>query len=102
MAASNGKQISPRRLCRFLRLSTVCRCASRKCVRRTKRRRRMSDTTVKKIDSKHSPKNKAGQKYLAAGVSVAMRLWENEQPQEEPESHARDYETVGYVISGKA
>ena len=62
----------------------------------------MSDTTVKKIDSKHSPKNKAGQKYLAAGVSVAMRLWENEQPREEAEPHARDYETVGYVISGKA
>ncbi|MFN8489337.1 MAG: cupin domain-containing protein [Caldilineaceae bacterium] len=62
----------------------------------------MSDTTVKKIDSKHSPKNKAGQKYLASGVSLAMRLWENEPPQEEPALHAREYETVGYVISGKA
>ena len=43
-----------------------------------------------------------GQKYLASGTSLAMRLWENEPPQESKESQARDYETVGYVISGRA
>ena len=36
----------------------------------------MVDTTVKKIDSKHSPKGEMGQKYLASGTSLAMRLWE--------------------------
>ena len=43
-----------------------------------------------------------GQKYLASGKSIAMRLWENEQPNDDKEMHTRDYETVGYVISGKA
>lgn len=43
-----------------------------------------------------------GQKYLSAGQSVAMRLWENEQPAEPKPKAARDYETVGYVIQGKA
>ncbi|MBN3960208.1 cupin domain-containing protein [Nostoc sp. NMS8] len=62
----------------------------------------MSDTTVTKIDSTHSPKGKLGQKYLASGKEVAMRLWEKEQPNEDKEPSSRDYETVGYVISGRA
>ena len=59
------------------------------------------DTTVTKIDSRHSPKGEMGQKYLASGVSLAMRLWELEPGNDEPE-HAREYETVGYVIEGRA
>ena len=59
------------------------------------------DTTVTKIDSRHSPKGAMGQKYLASGVNVAMRLWDKEPGADKPESQ-RDYETVGYVISGKA
>jgi len=62
----------------------------------------MSDSTVKKIDSTHSPKGKLGQKYLASGKHIAMRLWEDEQPNEDKEPSSRDYETVGYVISGRA
>lgn len=62
----------------------------------------MSDTTVKKIDSAYSPKGEQGQKYLASGKTVSMRLWENEQPNEPKEPAAREYETVGYVISGRA
>lgn len=62
----------------------------------------MTDTTVKKIDSAHSPHGKMGQKYLASGVHVSMRLWENEQPDESKPPAQRDYETVGYVISGRA
>lgn len=62
----------------------------------------MADTTVKKIDSKYSPKGKLGQKYLASGKSMAMRLWENESPGTPEEPHARPYETVGYAISGRA
>ena len=59
------------------------------------------DTTVTKVDSRHSPKGAMGQKYLASGVNVAMRLWDKEPGADKPESQ-RDYETVGYVISGKA
>ncbi|CAN5186155.1 cupin domain-containing protein [soil metagenome] len=62
----------------------------------------MSDTTVTKVDSDNSPTGEMGQKYLASGKSIAMRLWENEEPNDNKELHTRDYETVGYVISGKA
>ncbi|MBD2663623.1 cupin 2, conserved barrel domain protein [Richelia sinica FACHB-800] len=62
----------------------------------------MSDTSVKKVDSTYSPKGKLGQKYLASGKTVSMRLWENEEPVDDKESSQRDYETVGYVINGKA
>ena len=62
----------------------------------------MADTTVMKVDSRHSPKGQMGQKYLASGVHVAMRLWEKEEPGEGKEAVARDYETVGYVIEGRA
>lgn len=62
----------------------------------------MSDTSVKKVDSAHSPKGEMGQKYLASGKSVSMRLWEDEQPGEAKPPAARDYETVGYVIKGRA
>ncbi|MBD2102050.1 cupin domain-containing protein [Leptolyngbya sp. FACHB-261] len=62
----------------------------------------MTDTTVIKISSSHSPHGQAGQKYLASGKSLAMRLWENEQPNEAKPPTQRDYETVGYVIAGRA
>ena len=62
----------------------------------------MKDTTVTKIDSAHSPTGEMGQKYLASGKSVAMRLWEKQEPNDDKEMRRRDYETVGYVISGKA
>lgn len=61
-----------------------------------------TDTTIKKIDSTHSPKGEMGQTYLASGVSLAMRLWQDEQPDQAKAFHARPYETVGYVIQGKA
>ena len=60
------------------------------------------ETTVTKIDSRHSPRGAMGQKYLASGKRLAMRLWEEEQPDEAKEPTAREYETVGYVVSGRA
>lgn len=62
----------------------------------------MPDTTVTKIDSAHSPHGEMGQTYLATGVNLAMRLFEDVQPGEPKPEHARDYETVGYVIKGRA
>jgi len=62
----------------------------------------MGDTSVTKVESRHSPKGEHGEKYLAAGVHLAMRLWEGEQPGEPKPSSSRDYETVGYVIDGRA
>lgn len=62
----------------------------------------MSDTTIIKINSKFSPHGEMGQKYLASGKNLAMRLWENEEPSEPKPPTSRDYETVGYVIKGRA
>jgi quercetin dioxygenase-like cupin family protein len=62
----------------------------------------MADTSVTKVDSKHSPMGEMGQKYLASGVSVAMRLWASEGPGEPKPARRREYETVGYVIGGVA
>ncbi len=62
----------------------------------------MGETTVTKIDSRHSPKGEMGQKYLASGKRLSMRLWENEEPSEAKEPTSRPYETVGYVVSGRA
>ena len=42
-----------------------------------------------------------GQKYLASGVHVAMRLWD-EEPDEDKAPSIREYETVGYVLEGRA
>jgi quercetin dioxygenase-like cupin family protein len=62
----------------------------------------MGDTSVQKVMSKKSPHGEMGQKYLASGINVAMRLWENQEPGDGMEEHTRDYETVGYVIKGRA
>jgi quercetin dioxygenase-like cupin family protein len=62
----------------------------------------MTDTTVMKVSSAHSPKGDQGQKYLASGKTLSMRLWQDEPPAEAKPASRRDYETVGYVISGRA
>lgn len=62
----------------------------------------MSDTTVQKVSSGHSPEGKMGQVHLASGKHVGMRLWRDEEPSADKPSASRDYETVGFVISGKA
>jgi quercetin dioxygenase-like cupin family protein len=60
------------------------------------------DKSVKKVDSEHSPRGEMGQKYLADGKAVSMRLWDGEEPGEPKPEAKRGYETVGYVIEGKA
>jgi quercetin dioxygenase-like cupin family protein len=61
----------------------------------------MADTTITKVDSHYSPCGPEGQKYLAASPHIGMRLWE-EQPGAAKPERRRDYETVGYVIHGRA
>ena len=60
------------------------------------------DTTVTKVDSTHSPRGTQGQKYLASGKSIAMRLWEKEPATDAKPATRRDYETVGFVLAGRA
>ena len=63
----------------------------------------MGDTSVIKVDSRHSPKGPDGQVYLATGKSIAMRLWRDEPPTTvEKAPVRRDYDCAGYVVSGRA
>ncbi|MBB4634904.1 cupin domain-containing protein [Longimicrobium terrae] len=62
----------------------------------------MADTSVHKVSSSSAPSGASGQKYLATGVSMGMRLWENEQPSDAKPTSRRPYEVVGYVLSGRA
>ena len=62
----------------------------------------MTDTTVKKVSSAHSPVGDEGQVYLASGKRVSMRLWRDEEPTQDKPLSKHDYEVVGYVISGRA
>lgn len=62
----------------------------------------MPDSTVKKVSARTSPTGEQGQKYLAAGKSLAMRLWQDEEPGADKPTARRPYETVGYVLRGRA
>lgn len=62
----------------------------------------MADTTVTKTDGRNSPVGAKGQKYLVSGTRVALRLWTSEPPGEPKPASRRDYETVGYVLGGRA
>src|SRR5438552_11891959 len=61
----------------------------------------MPDKSITKVSSAQAPRGSSGQKYLASGIHVSIRLWEREKPEANPET-VRDYETVGFVLEGKA
>ena len=58
----------------------------------------MAAPTVPAADA---PTGGAGQKLLAAGQKVALRMWD-EGPTRGKTDHANDYETVGYALEGEA
>lgn len=62
----------------------------------------MSDSTIKKVSARTAPRGAQGQRYLGSGKRVSMRLWQDEPAGEAKHSSRRDYETIGYVISGAA
>lgn len=62
----------------------------------------MIDTSIKKVKGALSPKGEMGQKYLVSGIKMPMRLWEKEAPGSPEPCSQRKYETVGYVIQGRA
>ena len=62
----------------------------------------MPETTIKKVEAGSSPKGEMGQKYLVAGKRVSMRIWIDEPGGKLKGPSSREYETVGYVISGSA
>ncbi len=62
----------------------------------------MADSTVVKVDSSSSPRGPEGQRYLAMGKALSMRLRDEQAPEDDAPERRRDYETVGFVISGRA
>lgn len=60
------------------------------------------DTSITKVNAQYSPRGKRGQKYLASGTKLSMRLWEEEPPNKAKSMTHRPYETVGYVVIGRA
>jgi quercetin dioxygenase-like cupin family protein len=71
-------------------------------VSKPEREETATDRTIKKVEAGSSPRGDMGQKYLVAGKKVSMRLWTHEPGGKLRSPTKRDYETVGYVISGKA
>ncbi|GAC1307388.1 MAG: cupin domain-containing protein [Vulcanimicrobiaceae bacterium] len=62
----------------------------------------MKSTNAHKISSAAARPGDHGQLELAGGTSVAMRAWREEAPGEPKPPTTREYETVGYVLSGRA
>ena len=62
----------------------------------------MTHTPIKKVNATHSSEGEMGQKYLAAGEKIGMRMWVNEPPTTGKSPAQREYETVGYVFNGRA
>jgi quercetin dioxygenase-like cupin family protein len=62
----------------------------------------MANDSITKVSDDGNPTGTMGQQYLASGVHLSLRKWENEEPGEPKEPSARDYETAGYVLGGKA
>ena len=57
---------------------------------------------VKKVSADESPHGAEGETCLVSGASIGMRLWKDEPPGESGPPRRRDYETVGYVLAGRA
>ena len=63
----------------------------------------MGDKSITKVSAATAPRGPMGQKYLASGIRLSMRLWESESPDIKPKAEtAANYETAGYVIAGRA
>ena len=62
----------------------------------------MADGTISKVRLEAATTGPMGQKYLASGENIALRMWDEEPHDGTKPPASRDYETVGYVVSGRA
>ena len=56
---------------------------------------------IRKVSSKGTEACPTGEVLLATGATMGMRMWQNEEPQEKA-PHRSPYETLGYVVAGRA
>ncbi len=57
---------------------------------------------IEVIDAEHTRKGANNERHLARGESISMRMWDAEPAGIEKKPVRREYETIGYVISGRA
>ena len=57
---------------------------------------------MEKINSSAAPVGADGQIQLASGAALGLRMWRDEEPTAAKAPSTRSYETVGYVVSGRA
>lgn len=62
----------------------------------------MVDKSVIKVDAPSAPVGPDGQRYLAAGRALSMRLWAHQPAGVARPEASRDYETVGFALTGRA
>jgi mannose-6-phosphate isomerase-like protein (cupin superfamily) len=55
-----------------------------------------------KVSSKNAGADAHGEVALARGQTIAMRMWRDESPSADKPLAKSPYETVGYVIAGRA
>jgi len=60
-----------------------------------------TDRAMAKVSAERAEHGSMGELRLATGRRVALRLWEHREHREKGAS-VRPYETVGYVIAGRA
>ena len=56
---------------------------------------------IQKVSSKGTEACPTGEVLLATGHAMAMRMWQDEEPQDKA-PHRSPYETLGYVLQGRA
>lgn len=61
----------------------------------------MSTVTEEVVEKKLSQGNDA-KEILALGENLGLRIWRDEKPNTDKEMHSHIYETVGYVLKGRA
>ena len=62
----------------------------------------MADSKIFKLGLEAASTGPMGQKYLASGENIALRMWDEEPTEATKPPASREYETVGYVVSGQA
>ncbi len=61
----------------------------------------MENSSVDKVNQARKSTGPQGQKYLASGETMSLRLWEKSANTSKKETR-RGYETIGYVMEGRA
>lgn len=57
---------------------------------------------IEEIAKGKLPESDDVKEILASGENIGLRIWRNEEPTADKEAHTSNYETVGYVLKGKA